>query len=104
MVKITLYFLAALLLLPGCASLHSVSITQIPVDREQQIEAEVHSWVVLGLIFDNDFVDSMRDKLRSQCPNGKVTGILTKYETYTYFLFWKRSIKATAFCVPGSRA
>lgn len=83
----------------GCASLRSVSSTSIPADRSRPVTAQVSDWNVLGLKFDNDFVDALPGKLQSQCPNGNVRGILTKYETFFYVLAAKRVATAEGFCV-----
>lgn len=85
----------------GCASLVSVSLTPIPAQRDHQVQVEKSKVIVLGFNFDNDFVDQMVTDLKQQCPNGKVTGILTKDEAIDYFLFfvWKRRVTATGYCL-----
>lgn len=98
MKKILLSVMA--LSLCSCASINSVSLTPIPADRRNAVKAESSRLIILGFNFDNDFVDSVTDDLRRQCPQGKVTGILTKDETYNYFLFvWKKKITTTGYCL-----
>ncbi len=92
---------ALLVLATSCALLNTVSVTSIPANRAKPVTAEAHDWVILGLNFENGFVDTVRDKLREQCPNGKVSGILTKYEHVSYFLWYKRSVSATGYCETG---
>ena len=82
----------------SCASLHSVSLTSVPANRSHPLQEEVSDWAFLGIHFSNDFVNELRDRLHSACHGGKVSGILTKYESYNYFLVIKRQVKATAFC------
>lgn len=84
----------------SCVHVNSVSLTQIPNTRSQQLKAEASKIIILGLNFDNDYVDKINDDLKGQCPNGKVQGILTKDETTQYFLFFviKRSVTATGYC------
>lgn len=94
---------ALLVWVAGCASLNSVSLTPVPADRKQMIQEEVHDWVILGIAFDNDFAEGIRSKLREKCPNGKVSGILTKYESYFYVFFAKRVVTATAYCESGKK-
>ena len=91
----TTMFTAALV--SGCASINSLSLTPIPADRKV---------IILGFNFDNDFVDGMVDDLRRQCPNVKVTGILTKDENINYFLYlvWKKQVTATGYCVTTGTA
>lgn len=85
----------------GCASVNSVSLTSIPSKRSQPIKSESSKIIILGLNFNNDFVDEVSEGLQSQCPNGKVAGILTKDEVIDYFLFivYKRQVTAKGFCV-----
>jgi hypothetical protein len=88
----------------SCASLNSVSVTPIPAERNKVVEVEKSRWIIFFLNFDNDYVDSAVTDLKSQCSKGKVSGILTKDETYTYFLFVsKRVLKARGYCVPYKR-
>ncbi len=87
----------------GCTSIQSVSLTSIPSNRSNVVQAEASKTVILAFNFNNDFVDQMTDDLKKQCPNGQVKGILTKDERIMYFLFfvWKYRITATGYCVPG---
>ena len=90
----------------SCASVNSVSLTPIPVDRRSPVKVEVSKVIVLGFNFDNDFVDQVVSDLQRKCPKGKVTGILTKDENINYFLYivWKKQITATGYCVDMSAA
>lgn len=88
----------------GCASLRSVSVTQIPQDRSKPIEVEETNWGFLGIHFTNGFVDDLSDRLRMQCPNGKVSGIYTKYEAHFYFLLDRRKVTAKGFCMPAGNS
>jgi hypothetical protein len=86
------------LLASGCASLNSVSMTQVPKDRSNRIEESVNNWAFLGIYFSNDFVDSAIQRLKEKCPRGKITGVFTKYEGYLYFLVTKRVVNVSAYC------
>ncbi len=85
----------------SCVHLNSVSLTQIPDSRNQEIEAESERLIILGFNFDNDYADRMMEKLSSQCKGGHVKGILTKDEAINYFLWLihKRRIVARGYCV-----
>ncbi len=98
--------LISVLFLTSCASINSLSLTPIPPERTHQVRTEKSKMIFLGFNFDNDFVDSAVDDLKTQCPNGKVSGLLTKDENINYFLYfvWKKQITATGFCVPNSTA
>lgn len=85
----------------SCVSLNSVSLTQIPKKRDHQITATASKIIVFGLSFNNDFVSDVSSQLKSDCKNGRVTGILTKDELVNYFLHIvvRRRVVATGYCV-----
>lgn len=89
------------MLFVGCAHVNSVSLTPIPADRKKPVRTEKSKVIFLGFNFDNDFIDTIVEDLKRQCPNGKVAGILTKDENIDYFLYivWKKQITATGYCV-----
>jgi hypothetical protein len=99
-----LAFISFLASLPACTTLQSVSVTQIPSDRSRPIRAEESNTALFGIHFDNDFVDPLRDELVQQCPNGKVTGILTKHQNTSYFIVSTRKVIATGYCVYDGNA
>lgn len=94
----TLIFLMAVPM-AGCVSLQSVSLTQIPVKRDNKVTATTDKWIFLGLNFDNDYADKLTEKLKRKCENGEIRGILTKDETTAYFIIFRRSITATGYCI-----
>jgi len=96
--------IALLLTCISCASLHSVSITEMPKKRNKEVVAKVEKLIILGLNFDNDYIDSLTPQLASQCRGGKVSGILTKQESYFYFLAHKVIVTARGICVKGRAA
>ncbi len=88
----------ALLVLSGCVSLNSVSLTQIPSDKGALINAQAHDWVFLAFTTQNDFVDEAVDSLKQQCQGGKLTGVLTKHQTTAYVLVIKREVIVSGYC------
>lgn len=90
----------ALLLLSGCTTLRSVSLTSVPAQRTQRIQAEREKFIFMGFNFENDHVSDVAADLRRQCPQGMISGVLTKHETVNYFLyiFWKQRVTSEAFC------
>ena len=98
--------MSALLSCAGCASLQSVSMTNIPrgSERAHPIEATENNVAFLGIHFTNSFADGVPEDLRRQCPYGKVTGVYAKYESKWYVLVENRSVTAKAYCVPGEVA
>ncbi|MEM7179332.1 MAG: hypothetical protein AAF518_00350 [Spirochaetota bacterium] len=87
------------LILNQCVSLRSVSITPQPKDRSNKIRAEVSKWVFLGLNFSNTYVEELPEKLIAQCPDGLVTGIITRFQIVHYPLLRKMLITSDAYCV-----
>jgi hypothetical protein len=96
--------LSLLPVLSGCTSLQSVSVTQVPVDRSRPLRAEVTNTALLGIHFDNDFLDDLMPQLLRQCPRGRLTGLLTKQESSLYVIVATRRVIATGFCVYDSPA
>ena len=94
--------LALMLFSTGCANLQSVSFTQVPENRNKKIKVEESSWGILAIFFTNSFVDTIPEKLRQQCPTGKITGVYTKYHSRYYILWLTRYVEVEAFCVNES--
>lgn len=92
------------LLLGACASVNSVSLTPIPVQRNNVVRAQVEKTVILGFNFDNDFINPLVEDLKRKCPGGVVSGILTKDETISYVLVYNHRVSATGFCSRGTTA
>ncbi len=84
-----------------CASIQSVSLTQIPKERKKVVETTASRFIFLGLNFNNDYINQLTDDLKAQCQGGVVSGILTKDETYNYFLGLAitRQVTAKGYCV-----
>jgi hypothetical protein len=85
--------------LAACTTLQSVSVTQVPIDRSRPLRAEVTNTALLGIHFDNDFLDDLMPQLLRQCPRGRITGLLTKEESSLYVIVATRRVIATGFCV-----
>lgn len=92
--------------LSGCVSLQSVSLTQIPKERNRPVTAEVSKLYFFALNFDNNHADDAARILSEKCSGGQVKGILTKDEFITYFLgiVNKRRITARGYCLKGEGA
>ncbi|MGZ3770943.1 MAG: hypothetical protein ACXVCP_15045 [Bdellovibrio sp.] len=82
----------------GCASINSVSLTPIGTKRDKPVRAEVSRFIFLGFNFDNDYINPLVNDLKRQCPNGVISGILTKDETISYFIAFTKRVVATGFC------
>ena len=87
------------LLMSGCVHMNTVSLSSIPAQREQVVSAESSRFLLFGISFSSDFVDEAVQSLSEQC-NGKVEGIITKFETHNYFLYMFMSdvVSVKGFC------
>ena len=79
--------------------MNTVSVSSIPAQRDQVVSAEGSRFMFLGISFSSDFVDEAVEDLSGMC-NGKVEGIMTKFETHNYFLylFTSEVVKVKGFC------
>lgn len=93
-----LAFILIAMTLSACASINSVSLTPIPANRSKEVRAEVSKTIFLAFSFDNDFINPLVDNLKSQCPNGVVSGILTKDEVISYIFVFTHRVIATGYC------
>jgi len=100
--KIATLLLFAQLTVSGCASLHSVSVTRVPANRTHPIESESWTWGILGLYASNDFVNEAVEKLDAQCPQGRISGIMTKYSSKFFMLWTTRTVNASGYCLSGN--
>lgn len=99
-------FALALVVIHGataCTTTLGVSTTNIPRDRSRSVSASTKRWVILGLVFDNDEVLTLPDRLKDKCPGGAVRGITTHHAMTNYFLglVMTRQVLAQGFCVKG---
>jgi hypothetical protein len=86
----------------ACTTLKSFSMTQVPSDRSRKVEASDTSGGLFGIFFSNSFADEVAEQLRAQCPQGRLSGVVTKYESTLYVIWVSRKITATGYCLPGA--
>ena len=91
----------AMTMLTGCVHLESVSTTSVPEDRTRVVEVEASRFVFMYLNFDNDYVSELSEGLAKDCPKGRVEGVLTKFESITWFPAFAHTMRitATGYCV-----
>lgn len=87
-----------LILLSGCVSLNSVSMTQVPQQRQHEVFASADHWSLLGIAFSNDFADEAVSQLQQQCQGGKLEGVYTKYQNTLYLLVVQRQVIVSGYC------
>lgn len=102
------FFLITLIVLVsgmiGCTySVHQVPLSDFkPYGAEntgKPIEARSEQFVVLGFASETNYVDIAYQRLQSQCNDGVVTGIATKYYTAHGFFSWTNHIVMQGSCV-----
>ena len=98
MLKNTILFSLLALSLTGCVGLNTVSMTQVPAERDNIITTNSSSWNFIGINFSNAFVDEAIDNLKEQCSTGKIEGVFTKHQTTGYVLIFKREVIVSAYC------
>ena len=98
MLKNTMLLVLLSLSLIGCVGLNTVSMTQVPAERDNKISTNSSSWNFIGINFSNAFVDEAIANLKGQCPTGKIEGVYTKHQTTGYVLVFKREVIVSAYC------
>lgn len=102
--------LLAAVLSAGCSttfghSVHSYGFMSLePVPDSRPVEAEETEDVVLGFIFDTDYVDRARDKLLAQCPDAELVNVKVKFSTDMGFLAYRQRVHMRGECVAASGA
>jgi len=98
---------AALVVFSGCAiglgkSVHQYALTEmVPTtgkEKARPIEVEANQFVVLGFVYDTDFVDEARSKLLAQCQ-GRIVGVTAKHSTDLGVAAYRNKLKLTATCL-----
>ena len=111
MIKSSFMFKPALLILSivclshiGCT--HALHMTRVsdfevnqPLDTYKRVEAKASQFVVMGLVRNTHYADQAFEQLLKACPEGKVTGILTRFSTSHGFFSWTNEIKMMGYCV-----
>jgi len=92
--------LISMLFTVSCTHLSSVSQTSIPAKKGKVVKAEVDNNIFFFFNFSNSYLDAINEKLALQCENGKISGILTKHESITYFpiIYHKTRVTAQGYC------
>jgi hypothetical protein len=98
------FFVITLFLLVSCShSVHLVHVSDFTPHAKltsgKIIKAEATQKVILGFVTDVNYVDVARTNLISQCSNGDIQGITTRYSTSHSFLSWDNKIFMQALCV-----
>lgn len=99
--------LLAVALLSACThSLHvahysDFNPTYASYGRGEMVEAEASQFVIMGFIFQTDYVNEAYDRIQRQCPGGRIQGIETQYTSDHGFMSWTNRIHMQGLCVPN---
>lgn len=102
--KLSLSIIVFLLFTTGCThALHLYHVgdyeTSAPdLNKGKKVTASGEQFVFMDFVFDTLYVDQTYQELLSQCPNGRITGINTRYSTSHGFLSWTNKVKMTGIC------
>lgn len=93
------------LLTVGCThSIHQQHVSDMDADLVQTDDVKTlvvtaEQSVVLGFVFDTNYVDQAYAQLRQQCP-GRIAAVATQHSTSHGFLSWTNKIRMEALCKP----
>ena len=62
------------------------------LNQAKKIEVETQQRVIMGFVFETDYVDQAHQKLAAKCRDGKVENITTRYSTSHAFFHWFNKI------------
>ena len=83
-------------------SIHLVDIhgfdLQPAEEKSHLIAAQAEQKVILGFVFDTQYVDEAHQKLLSQCK-GAIRAVSTQFSTSHGFMHWTNKIKMQGLCV-----
>ncbi|WP_413290047.1 hypothetical protein [Bdellovibrio sp. HCB337] len=101
------FLLAASLLLSGCAySVHNVYISDFAgypkLEQGQMVKSTSEQHVIMGFVYETDYVDEARKKLIAQCPQGDISGISTQFSTSLGFFSWTNKVLMQGLCTKAN--
>lgn len=87
----------------GCShSIHSQHISDIDPDlnkaRAKKVVVQTEQQVIMGLVFDIDYVDQAYQQLQEKCP-GRIGAVATQHSTSHGFLHWTNKIRMEGLCL-----
>lgn len=91
--------------LAGCThSIHMSHMSDVSANTPKSINLNKHivevtteQTVVLGFVFDIDYVDQAYQQLQEKCPT-EIIAVNTQYSTSHGFLHWTNKIRMKAVC------
>jgi hypothetical protein len=83
---------------------HSVHLVQAndfnntASEKTKTIESQSEQFVILGFVTQTNYVDKALENLKSQCPNGEIKGLVTRYSTSLGFFSWTNKLIIKGLC------
>ena len=71
----------------------------VSLAQSEPISVKKSRHVILGFVFDTDYVKEAYDELLNRCEDGEITGIQVRHITDLSFLNYTDHIQITARCV-----
>lgn len=101
------FLLTASLFLSGCAySVHNVYVSDFgaypKLEQGQMVKASAEQHVVMGFVYETNYVDQARKKLIDQCPQGDISGISTQFSTSLGFFSWTNKVLMQGLCTKAN--
>ena len=96
-------FIFILLTLSACTySIHQVHVSDFkpyaPFEDGKIIKANSEQFVVMGFVYDTNYVDRAYRELVAKCPKKPISGITTQYSTSHGFFSWTNKILMQGLC------
>ena len=79
---------------------HSGDFEPIPRKAKvSKVSAQAEQFTIMGFTSETNYVNTAFKELQQKCPQGKITGINTRYSTSHGFFSWTNTINMTGLCV-----
>lgn len=97
----------SLLIFVGCAhSVHEVHVSDFKglngykkIEQGSIVQGKAEQFVIMGFVYDTNYVNIAKNNLITQCPQGEITGITTQYSTSLSFFSWTNKVLMQGLCV-----
>jgi hypothetical protein len=95
--------LLVLFTLGGCAhSVHQLHMGDFSGEKftsGEWVSSQTSQKVILGFVFDTNYVNEARKNLIAKCPNGDIQGVTTRYSTSLGFFSWENKVFMQGLCL-----
>lgn len=90
----------------GCAhSIHQVHtsdfVPMAELESGKVVRGYAEQFVVLGFVYETNYVNQAYADMQRQCPRGQITGITTQISTSMGFFSWTNKALMQGLCIGG---